>query len=407
VDWEGTDIIVEVDLPSVTIPSFEHELVGTTVFSHSWVDDDTEGYDAWGSVAVADFDGDGRDEYATGGRYAPDGGFYHVYDRTEDGEWHRHELRPDFRPAVGATAADIDDDGRPEIVCGEWGSRLFVVDADPTGASFGTYRIVYDGFEKGQGDVHDGPHDILVADLDADGEPEIVTRRKDGRLLVFRETPSTGLWAPDEVASDLEGDGTATADLSEGPGLDLVTNCGWFENVDGTGTEWIPHPLLDEDLEWDPETRIAVGDVDGDGRPEVVITESEMDANARMAVLSRSEGGPWDAEILFEEQDDRRGLHSLAVADVDGDGDLEIITAEMENGKTDGMRTQPRWWYVKRQEGAWQRSVLFDENLGTHCARVLDVDGDGRLDIVGKVWRANDVNGVDGLNHVDCLRQCE
>lgn len=376
---------------------FDHETVDTTPFAHSWGTDDGEGYDAWGGVAVADFDGDGRDEYATGGRLAPEGGFYHLYDRSSSGEWTRHELPVDFRPGVGAAATDLDGDGRPEIVCGEWGSRLFALDTDPEAQSFGTARVVYDGFEN-------GPHDILAADLDGDGDDELVARVKDHGLYVFDDLDAAGDWRPETVASDLDGDGTAAAHLSSGPGLDVVTNQGWFENADGSATEWRRRPLVDERLDWDPETRIAVGDVDGDGIAEVVITESELAANARLAVLSRADEGPWTADVLIERDEDRRAMHSLQIADLDGDGRDEILTAEMENDKTDGVDVTPRWWRLRYDAGGWQRETLFDENLGTHCARVLDVDGDGRLDVVGKVWRANEPNAADGLNHVDCLR---
>ncbi|WP_435320705.1 FG-GAP repeat domain-containing protein [Haloarchaeobius sp. TZWSO28] len=164
------------------------------------------------------------------------------------------------------------------------------------------------------------------------------------------------------------------------------------------------HPLVDPALNWDHETRIGVGDVDDDGALEVVISESELDANARLAVLSRTDDGPWEHRLLFDAGADRRALHTLELADLDGDGLLEVVTAEMENDKTDGESVTPRWWCLGSDGENWERRVLLDENLGSHCARVLDVDGDGRPDIVGKVWRANDRNGTDGLNHVDCLR---
>jgi hypothetical protein len=377
---------------------FDHETVDTTVHVNSW-DGDGEGYDAWGGVAVADFDGDGRGEYATGGRLAPEGGYYHLYDRSPGGEWTRHEVidADDFRPGVGAAAVDLDDDGAPEIVCGEWGSRLFALAADPGAAEFGAHRVVYDGFAN-------GPHDILAADLDRDGEREVVARVKDGRLVVFGDPGPAGEWTPRDIATDLAGDGTAVADLGGGPGLDIVTNRGWFENVDGDATAWRRHPLVDPALGWDHETRVAVGDVDGDGDTEVVVTESELGASARLAVLSRTEHGPWDADLVFDAGAGRRGLHTLGLADLDGDGALEIVTGEMENGKTDGVEVTPRWWCLARGEDGWETRALLDDNLGTHCARVLDVDGDGRPDLVGKVWRANDPNGANGRNHVDCLR---
>ncbi len=57
-----------------------------------------------------------------------------------------------------------------------------------------------------------------------------------------------------------------------------------------------------------------------DGALEVVISESELDANARLAVLSRTDDGPGEHRLLFDAEDDRRSLHTLELADLDGDG---------------------------------------------------------------------------------------
>lgn len=58
------------------------------------------------------------------------------------------------------------------------------------------------------------------------------------------------------------------------------------------------HPLNPEELKWHPETRLAVGDIDGDGKLNIVITESEI-GNARIAILRQEQlGKAWNAEII-------------------------------------------------------------------------------------------------------------
>lgn len=48
--------------------------------------------------------------------------------------------------------------------------------------------------------------------------------------------------------------------------------------------------------------------------------------------------------------------------------------------------------------------IILDKNFGTHEATVADFDGDGKLDIAGKGWRANEINGNQGRNHIDYLK---
>lgn len=369
---------------------------GRFAFEHAFVETDG-GYDGWGAVAVADFDGDGRPEFATGGK---GGGFYHLYDYDVKARtWIRHVITNDFGPNVGAAATDLDGDGRLELVCGEWGDRLMWLVQPESGLDNWSWHVVGTGL--------DDPHDVLAADLNGDGRDEIIVREKDGQLMVFQvhDRPQDP-WHQTIVAESLSGDGTAVADLSGNGAIDIVTNMGWFENVNGDGSKWVEHPLVPDSLNWHPESRLVVGDVDGDGDLDVVITESEI-GPARLAILrQRKAGEPWDAEVVLDTDLDLRALHSLQIIDLDGDGQPEIFTAEMENGKTDGVDAKPSWWCLAREDDSWSSHVLLDANLGTHSAVVADYDGDGRLDIVGKLWRANKVNGNDGRLHVDCLWNC-
>ena len=47
--------------------------------------------------------------------------------------------------------------------------------------------------------------------------------------------------------------------------------------------------------------------------------------------------------------------------------------------------------------------VILDAKLGGHLAVAADVDGDGDLDIVSKLWRPRKDNANQGRNHVDFL----
>jgi hypothetical protein len=81
--------------------------------------------------------------------------------------------------------------------------------------------------------------------------------------------------------------------------------------------------------------------------------------------------------------------HSLQVADIDGDGNLDIFCAEM--GKWTERSPVPdnpdaRMWvfYGDGRGGFTTREVA--RGSGNHDSKVGDLDGDGRLDILGKPY---------------------
>jgi hypothetical protein len=241
--------------------------------------------------------------------------------------------------------------------------------------------------------------------MNGDGRDEIVVRGKDGSLQLFRPPIDPRQpWPMQEIAPELPGDGTAVAPVVQSDVADIVTNVGWFENVEGDGSRWIQHPFIPPTLDLHLGTRVVVGNLDGNVTPTAVVTESEI-PNARMVLLRYvGRNKVWEPEVLIEASEGICGLHSLQLADLDGDGAPEIFTAEMENGRTDGVESKPRWWCLSRDaDGRWDKQMLLNRNLGSHTATAADFDGDGRLEIVGKVWRANAVNGAGGRNHVDYL----
>lgn len=75
--------------------------------------------------------------------------------------------------------------------------------------------------------------------------------------------------------------------------------------------------------------------------------------------------------------------HTLALADINGDGRLDIFCAEMH---TPGNKDQCTAWLLYGDgQGAFQVQQL-SVGIGNHDSRIADVDGDGRLDIVTKPY---------------------
>jgi hypothetical protein len=147
--------------------------------------------------------------------------------------------------------------------------------------------------------------------------------------------------------------------------MEIVAGGNIFKLVDG---KWRRKHFSDYKL-----PVVAVGDLTGNGLLDVVISEGESDV-ARMA---------WFEAPGYEEHflaDDLWHPHSLAVADFDGDGRMDIMTAEMQLHKADGVYRM----IIFQNTGASFEPVVIDTEHPTHHARVIHVKGRPLPSIVGK-----------------------
>lgn len=124
------------------------------------------------------------------------------------------------------------------------------------------------------------------------------------------------------------------------------------------------------------ETRVQAADLNGDGIPDLVMSEAESD-NGRLAWF---EGPRWTMHII---KDGLFNPHSLAVADFNGDGHVDIFVGEM------GLRRHPNprlLIYLNDGSGAFIERLI-DSGNPTHEAKVADIGNTGALDIVGKPYK--------------------
>ncbi len=359
---------------------------------HSFIDVTLDGKN-YAQTCVADVDRDGKPEFVLGRQY----GELYWYDRDDRGNWTRYPLGGSSPSDVGACAIDVDGDGWVDVVTG---GAWYRNSRAPRTKPF--ERIVFDPTLR-------AVHDVVAADLDGDGRAEVITMSDAGDLRYYKVPHDpTRPWEAHVIGPAVHA-GVAVGDLDGDGDLDVVRSNVWFENVRGDGTEWAPHDIgpTGATSGWEAHaTRAVCRDLNRDGKLDVVLTDCEIrGAKIWWARNVDGKGRQWKRHELPTADDAKRGAyHSLAVADFDGDGVDEIFTCEMEWVAGD---RRPRFFLWHNPDGRgqqWVEHVILDANLGGHEALVADFDGDGRLDIVSKPWAPVKENGLGGKMHVDFLR---
>jgi hypothetical protein len=372
--------------------SFQHHYLSTTFPRLS----------GFGQSTVGDFDNDGQLDFLMGQHFGtPEKRQYLFINNGTPEKWPFYLVTTDNTGDGGTNALDVDGDGWLDIISsGSW----FRNSASPTTLAFTKYIYdegAYGGHDMMVADIDgDGKMDVVVnTDKGArnGGENGLFWYRipadptaKWIRTRIGDEVHS-GMW-PAGVG-DIDGDGD----------LDVFTHA-WYENLDGKGGSWAKHDNVGFGRRgnFGYSQQSALVDMDGDGDLDIVHGESDYFRNAAIQWSENvdGKGGAWKAHALPMNGEEAGDFHSVAAHDFDGDGDIDIFAAESE-----WMATRARWFIWENVDGKgakFERHTIL-EGLGAHNALVADMDGDGDMDIVSKEFAPAPWNRLNGGQHADFL----
>lgn len=266
-----------------------------------------------------------------------------------------------------------------------------------------------------------------VADLDGDGNNEIVAAR-DTRLIVWRLDGSVR-FSKDFTDDATEGRAWASpvvADLvPERPGLEIVVasrSALHAYDKDGNELTGFPHIFRDE------MRSLSAGDIDGDGRLEIVVMSTNHLGGGQVVLALQDNGQPV-AGFPVDTRDAAQGCQNacwvvggfnqnLGIADLDGDGRADIV-ATQDNAyigvyQGDGhifdsatiFADRPKWPgirflhdYALAKQGYPDRGDQLQAHFTSSAPALADLDGDGRNEIavLGSVQDADQTYREQGV----------
>jgi hypothetical protein len=263
-----------------------------------------------------------------------------------------------------AAVADINRDGKPDIVSGEnWYE----------GPTWEKHRFRDLHFQSNYVDAFSD----LILDVDGDGWPDVITATWFSKKISWYRSPGKtgGVWAESPVVTghntefaflvDIDNDGKAHEVLPQFGGRTSPT--AWYEF---RGGKWLEHVASPKNF----GHGIGAGDVNGDGRTDILTPKGWLEAPVDPRSGSWTERNEWS----FEEH-----LSFMHVEDVNADGKPDVIFG---NGHDYGL-----FWLENLGDGKWKKNEIDRAWSQVHAVTLVDLNHDGKLDIVtGKRFLAHD-----------------
>jgi hypothetical protein len=314
------------------------------------------------AVASADLQGDGHADLVLPNSQGSDVG---IFPGNGSGAFDLLPSQPGGYAVRYVALGDVNGDGKLDAVT----ANLF---GDDVSVFMGAGDGSFGAQSKYSVSAHSSPNTVALGDLDHDGDLDLATSNylnggtyHDLSLLFNNGAGQFG--GLTHVQPGAYPDSVRIADLDLDGNLDLIVassaslSVRWLAGT-GQGNFSAPHVIA---TPYFAPVRVAVGDVDSDGLPDVAAAGS-----GGLAILHATAPGVFAVTVVPVEPT----LSDIALGDVDGDGDDDVAVSSYYKTKLTVLASDGMGGVGPPQ------SIALDTTAS--AIALIDLDGDGRLDLV-------------------------
>ena len=333
--------------------------------------DDSSGADradAASQVVAADVDGDG-DLDLLSASFTDDKIAWYENQLDIDGTFQVHTIATDADGARSVSTADVDGDGDLDVLSASFfdDTIAWYENTQGNGNQFTKHIIATDA---------DGARSVSTGDLDGDGDIDVLSASFDDRIVWYENTDGTGttFHAHEIDAASDQAFQVSTVDLDGDSDLDVLVasrrddTFAWFENTQGDASEFLKHLVSSSS---DGASSLDSVDVDGDGDLDLV-GASAFDNTVAWFENTQGDASEFVAHTVSTSAS---GATSVVAHDIDGDGDLDFVSASYADDKI-------AWFENTAGDGsAFTEHRVSLQAAGAQSVVTADFDSDGDSDL--------------------------